>query len=50
MDKQHLEIAAQEISTLMQKPVCMMSGEELCILTQYAHHGVWKRPLPQRNA
>lgn len=21
----------------MQKPVCMMSGEELCLLTQYVH-------------
>ena len=28
--------APQEISSLMQKPVCMMSGEELCKLAQYA--------------
>ena len=37
MNKQQFEQASQEITSLMQKPVCMMSGEELCILTQYAH-------------
>ena len=37
MNTKQLEQAPQEISSLMQKPVCMMSGEELCILTQYAH-------------
>ena len=37
MNKQQFEQASQEITSLMQKPVCMMSGEELCLLTQYVH-------------
>ncbi len=37
MDKQKFEQASQEITSLLHKPVCMMSGEELCLLTQYAH-------------
>ena len=38
--------APVEVSDLMQKPVCMMSGEELCILARYANSSSPNSPSP----
>ena len=37
MKNQHAQSIPAEISDLMQKPVCMMSGEEFIVLNQYAN-------------
>ena len=37
MNPRNQQDAPVEVSDLMQKPVCMMSGEELCILARYAN-------------
>lgn len=46
MNPRNQQDAPVEVSDLMQKPVCMMSGEELCILARYANSSSPNSPSP----